>query len=69
MDGEQRWYYCLKHHAVEGEDGCAGKDRMGPYPSREAAEHWQDTLRRRNEEWEAQDRWPGEQPEADDGDS
>ncbi|HEY2507772.1 MAG TPA: hypothetical protein VGI58_14750 [Streptosporangiaceae bacterium] len=65
MDGDQRWYYCLKHHQVEGEDGCAGKDRLGPYPTREAAEHWQDTVRRRNEEWEAQDQWPGESPGQD----
>jgi hypothetical protein len=66
MDGDQRWYYCLKHQRVEGEDGCAGKDRLGPYPTKEAAEHWADTVQRRNDEWEAQDRWPGEPPGRDD---
>jgi hypothetical protein len=58
MDGEQqRWWYCLKHHAVEPEDGCAGKHRLGPYPTPEAAANALETVRRRNEEWDAQDEW------------
>jgi hypothetical protein len=40
---------------VEPEAGCPGKDRLGPYPTKEAAEHALDTVRRRNEEWERQD--------------
>ena len=59
MSGEQQqWYFCLNHNTVESDDGCAGKDRLGPYPTREAAEHWQETVQRRNEEWEAKgDDW------------
>jgi hypothetical protein len=45
---------------VEQGAGCPGKDRLGPYPTRDAAEHALETVQRRNEEWEAQDRWPGE---------
>jgi hypothetical protein len=60
MDDDKSWWFCLKHHEVEQGPGCAGKDRLGPYPTREAAEHWEDTVRQRNEEWDAQDRWPGE---------
>jgi hypothetical protein len=55
MDGEQRWWYCLKHHTVEPDQGCKAENRLGPYPTREAAEHALETVRRRNEEWDAQD--------------
>ena len=55
MDTEQHWYYCLKHRTVEPEDGCPAKDRLGPYPTREDAERALETVRKRNEEWDAQD--------------
>ena len=29
---------------------------MGPYPTAEAAAHWQDTVEARNESWDEQDR-------------
>ena len=54
-DEQQRWWFCLKHRAVEPDAGCAGKDRLGPYPTREAAAKALETARRRNEEWDAQD--------------
>ena len=60
MDDDKSWWFCLKHHEVEQGPGCPGKYRQGPFPTREAAEHWQETARRRNEEWDAQDQWPGE---------
>jgi hypothetical protein len=54
--GTGRWYFCVKHQTVEGEDGsCPGKDRLGPYPTREAAEHALDTVKERNREWDAAD--------------
>ena len=56
MDTEQRWWYCLKHNTVEREPACPAKDLLGPYPTKDAAEHALDTVRRRNEEWDAQDR-------------
>ena len=55
MDGEKRWWFCLRHNTVEPDDGCPGKERLGPYASREEAAHALDTVRRRNEEWDAQD--------------
>jgi len=55
MDGEQHWWFCLKHMAVEPDAGCPGKDRLGPYPTREAAANALETAKRRNEEWDAQD--------------
>ena len=29
---DEQWFYCLKHHTVEGADGCRAADRLGPYP-------------------------------------
>jgi hypothetical protein len=48
---------------VEGAEGtCPPEDRMGPYESREAAEHWKDTVEARNDEWDREDReWSGEE--------
>ena len=56
MNAEQgkQWLYSLKTHSVEDDDGpTPGKDRLGPYPTREAAEHALETVERRNEEWDA----------------
>jgi len=55
MDQSQRWWYCIKDKTVEPEAGCPAKDRLGPYDSKEEAEHALDIARRRNEEWDAQD--------------
>lgn len=54
----QQWYWCLDHGRVEPVAGCRGEVRMGPYRSRDEAEHWKDRLVERNEAWEAEDkRW------------
>lgn len=50
-----QWYYCLKHHAVEGALGCKLKDRLGPYATREEAEHALEKVKERNDAWQAQD--------------
>jgi hypothetical protein len=52
-----RYYYCIKHHAVEGPDGCTAIDRLGPYPTREDAERALETVKERNEEWDNDPRW------------
>jgi hypothetical protein len=54
-DSEQ-WWYCLKHNRVEGADtACAGKDLLGPYPTREEAARALDRVQERNKEWDAQE--------------
>jgi hypothetical protein len=55
MDDDKHWWYCLKHHQVEGDDGCAGKDRLGPYATREEASRALELVQERNREWDAQD--------------
>jgi hypothetical protein len=55
MDAEDGWWYCLKHRTVERYDSdCPGKDRLGPYATREEAARALETVQRRNEEWDAQ---------------
>ncbi len=58
MDEDQSWWYCLKHRTVEHGAGCAGKDRLGPYPSQEEAARALEIVRERNQDWDAADRDP-----------
>jgi len=58
MDSEQgnRCRYSLKYHTVEDDDGpTPGKDRLGPFPTREAAARALETVQERNKEWDAKD--------------
>jgi hypothetical protein len=56
MNTQQRWWFCVKHNTVEPDDGeCAGKNKLGPYATREEAEHALETVRERNETWDAAD--------------
>jgi hypothetical protein len=58
-DAAQQFYWCLKHNKVEtGDDLCRSADRLGPFSSRADAERALDTVRARNESWDAEDkRW------------
>jgi hypothetical protein len=50
MNDDQSWWYCLTHQNVEQGPGCPGKDRLGPYATREEAEHALDRVRERNQD-------------------
>lgn len=52
----EEWYYCVEHKTVEPELGCRILDRLGPYPTREAAERALETVEKRNEQWDQEDR-------------
>lgn len=52
-----KFWYCVKHHAVEEENLCPPIDRLGPYASREEAEHALEKAEERNEEWENDPSW------------
>jgi hypothetical protein len=52
----EQWWYCLKHNRVEDHNTpCPGKDRLGPYPSREEAARALEKVQERNKEWDDQD--------------
>ncbi len=58
---EGPWFYCLKHHTVEDRDGCAERHRLGPYATREEAEHALQKVAEREETIRREDRaWEGE---------
>ncbi|MBO0692555.1 MAG: hypothetical protein J2P58_06640 [Acidimicrobiaceae bacterium] len=54
-DAHGDWYWCFEHQRAEKLGELDGDDRMGPYPTREAAEHWRDLVEARNEAWEDED--------------
>jgi hypothetical protein len=53
----EEYWFCVKHHKVEGPDGCAPIDRLGPYPSEEEASHALDKAAQRNEAWDNDPAW------------
>jgi len=55
MSDDDAWWYCLTHNTVEHGAGCPGKDRLGPYATREEAESALELVRERNQEWDAAD--------------
>jgi hypothetical protein len=57
-----KFYFCTKHHLVEGSDGCGPMDRLGPYPTREEAERALEKVRERNEEWDNDPNWNDQGP-------
>ena len=61
-----QWYYCLLHHAVEPYEGCRSETRLGPYETREEAEHALEIAAERHTEWEEDPRF--NDPDEDDGD-
>jgi len=54
-DGE--YWFCLKHHTVEGTEGCRNADRLGPYATAEEASRALEKVQERNEEWEHDPNW------------
>ncbi|MFC7220033.1 hypothetical protein ACFQLX_17955 [Streptomyces polyrhachis] len=57
-ESDEGWYYCIEHRAVEQGPQCPARDRLGPYPTREAAEHAIQIAEARNEKWDSDDdRW------------
>lgn len=56
------FYFCLKHHAVEGPDGCRPADRLGPYPTEEEAGRALEKVEERNREWDNDPNWNDEGP-------
>ena len=61
---EEEWYWCLAHQRPERSgQQCRAEDRLGPYPTEEAARNWQATRDEREEAWKRQDEeWEGERP-------
>ncbi|SDZ83644.1 hypothetical protein SAMN02910418_00343 [Bowdeniella nasicola] len=50
------YYYVIATGEVEEGRQSGASGRMGPYPTREAAEHAMQIAKERNEKWEEEDR-------------
>ncbi len=59
---DERWFWCMRHGRAEPEsEACRMWDRLGPYGTRDEAEHWRERVEQRNAAWEAEDpRWEGD---------
>ena len=57
------YFFCLKHHTVEGQDGCRASDRLGPYETEAEAARALDKVEERNEAWDDDPKW-NDDPEA-----
>lgn len=55
-----KYYYCLKHHTVEGEEGCRAVDRMGPYDSAAQASRALEIAAERTAAWDNDPDWNDE---------
>ncbi|KQY58912.1 hypothetical protein ASD11_04600 [Aeromicrobium sp. Root495] len=62
-DGQ--FFFCLKHHTVEGEDGCKAADRLGPYATHGEAERALEKVQERNESWDNDPDWNDTPPSKD----
>jgi hypothetical protein len=61
MAAEEYWF-CLKHHTVEGEEGCKSADRLGPYATSAEASRALDKVQERNENWDNDPDWNDDVP-------
>jgi hypothetical protein len=53
-DNGKHFWYSLTRNAVEDDDGpTRGKDRLGPYATREEASRALELAQERNREWDA----------------
>jgi hypothetical protein len=60
----EEYWFCLKHHAVEGKDGCRSSDRLGPYQNASEASRALEKVEQRNEEWDSDPTWNDEVPDS-----
>lgn len=55
IDDENAYWWSLTKQRVEQGPGEPNSERLGPYRTRQEAEHALERAKQRNEEWEAQD--------------
>lgn len=54
------YWFCLKHHTVEGEEGCPNKDRLGPYDNQADAARAVEIAQEKTEAWDNDPKWNDE---------
>lgn len=51
------YFYCLKHHTVEGDQGCKAADRLGPYETEAEASRALETAHEKSDAWDNDPAW------------
>jgi hypothetical protein len=51
------YYFCLKHHRVEGQEGCRPADRLGPYDTEADAARALEIAAERTAAWDNDPNW------------
>lgn len=54
---DTQWWWCLVHRRAEADPDTTGGDRMGPYPSEQAAQKAMQTVAERNDDWDNDPAW------------
>jgi hypothetical protein len=49
------YWYCLKHHRVEGRSGCKAADRAGPFATEAEAANALQLIEERNKRYDAEE--------------
>ena len=57
MSEEKQFWFCLRHHEVEGRDGCPNADRLGPYATAAEAAQAVELAAERSEAWDNDPKW------------
>jgi hypothetical protein len=57
-----RYWFCVKHHRVEGPGGevCPPIDRLGPYDTEDEAAKALEKAKQRNDDWDNDPEWNDE---------
>jgi hypothetical protein len=50
-----KFWFCLEHHRVETSEEIHGSNKLGPWPTEDAAAHALDTVAERNKAYDAED--------------
>ena len=59
---DREYWFCMKHHKVEGKDGCPNYNRLGPYHSPEDAARALEKIKERNQKWDNDPSWKDNTP-------
>jgi hypothetical protein len=51
------YWFCLTHMAVEPDEGCAHRERLGPYADEKSAAAALQRAHERSEAWDNDERW------------
>jgi len=59
------WFWCIEHSTVETRTGCKITDRLGPYPTRQAAAAALEKVDDRNDDWDEDPNWNDDEEDTD----